>query len=126
MEKEKLISLTIDLPLEMLKAINEKPILMKMAGRRSKICRFLLIKAVEKHIDLDTLDIKKSIQFPCDNMMEKYPARIGFVVPVRINKALVKLSEYYPFSKKSLTEFLIFQEFEINHTWMQLGAEAER
>lgn len=116
-EVEEKINITLDLPSELIRNIDEMQRDFKKSGQRSKICRSLLTKAIERHIDLDSLDLKAPLSISISsNKNGKYPTRIGFVITKTMNNALNQLCAHYPlFSKKSLAEFLICQELDATH-----------
>ena len=115
--------LTLDLPTEIIKKIDESPISVTKRGHKSRMFRFLLIKGLEQYINLDTKELLGPIVLE-KSISDQYPSRAGFAITEDISMTLERLCEYYPFTKKSLAEFLICQTYKTYQTqgWEKLEA----
>lgn len=112
--------LTLDLPSEIIRKIDDSPISVTKRGHRSRMFRFLLTKGLERYIDIDTKKLLGPIVLE-KSISDQYPSRAGFAITEDISTTLEKLCEYYPFTKKSLAEFLICQVYQ-EQGWEKLEA----
>lgn len=107
--------LSLDLPVEIIKRVDN---LNLGTGRyRSRVYRHLLNLGLSQYINPDTLEINEPIRLE-RSIMDRYPSRIGFHVNESAIDCLDKLCTVYPFTRKSLAEFLICQAYE-NKNWLK-------
>lgn len=113
MGKEKM--LTLELPPEVVKGIDSVPISLRLHGHRSRVCRFLLKKGLEKYINFKTMELLSDLRLE-RGMTYEFPSRIGFVISEEMDMALEELCKVYPFSRKGLAEFLLCQVY-VEQDW---------
>lgn len=112
--------LTLDLPSEIIKKIDASPISSTKRGHRSRMFRFLLTKGLERYIDIETKELLGPIVLE-KSITDQYPSRAGFAITEELSSTLEKLCGYYPFTRKSLAEFLICQVYQ-EQGWEKLEA----